>query len=278
MKILVTGTGNSGSWIIRGEQLGAAIGATVEPLCVDPRGYDLAILVKRPPMDLILRLQRYHIPIVYDIVDAWPQPQGNDWSERRCKAWLAERIGIIKPAAIVAATRTMAEDCAWAGVPVLDLPHHARPGLVANPVRERVKVVGYEGGGAYIGEWRGQIEAACAARGWEFRHQPLALADIDIVIAMRDQVGYAPRNWKSNVKLANAQGSGTPVICNREAGYLETLCGAERWADTKDELDNALDELTPHAARQRASEMLRKAAFPLEQAAQTYLSWLNTLR
>lgn len=278
MKILVTGSGSSGSWRIRGEQLGAAIGADVLPRATAVRGYDLAIVVKRPPLDLIQRLHEARVPIFYDVVDAWPQPQGNDWNEAQCQSWLAERMRLIRPAAIVAATQAMARDCAGFGVPVHWLPHHARPGLGINPIRDRVTKVGYEGGAQYLGDWRPFLERECAARGWVFHMEPNAITDLDIVVALRDQRGYAPRAWKSNVKLANAQGSGTPIICNLEAGYLETASGGEVFADTRAQVLAALDALVPQAERAARSRQLLAGARRIEAVAVEYLGWLGGLR
>lgn len=277
MKILVTGSGKSGSWQIRGEQLGRAIGADVIPRAEAVQGYDLAILVKRPPADLIERLHRRRVPIVWDVVDAWPQPDGNDWPEARCKAWLAERVGIIRPAAIVAATEAMAADCRAFGIPVLALPHHARPDQPVNPIRDVVRTVVYEGGENYVRDWRPKIEAACLKRGWRFVVNPPALADGDIVLALRDQGGYAPRAWKSNVKLANAQGTGTPCVLNREAGYLETASSAECWADNAAELDDAFDLLADRDLRRKIGAELHAAAPRLEDIATTYRAWLAQL-
>lgn len=277
MKILVTGSGSSGSWVIRGQQLGAAIGAVVEPRAVNVKGYDLAVVVKRPPADLVLRLQAARVPVVWDVVDSWPQPAGNTWCERACKEWLVERVAFIKPAAIVAATDAMARDCAVFGVPVLWLPHHVRPGLGVNPIRERVVNVGYEGGAQYLGDWLPVLERACADRGWMFHVKPHSLTDLDIVVALRDQKGYAPRHWKSGVKLSNAQGSGTPIICNREMGYLETATWAEEFADTKEEVLAALDRLAPHAVRVERSARLLGGALRLEAVAAKYMAWLRSL-
>lgn len=276
MNLLFTGRGTSGSWAIRGVQLGEAIGATVVPNHPDPHHYDLAVLVKRPTEALLQRLHRANVRIVWDLVDAWPQPPGNEWSRSRCLHWLQEHVlMIIRPAGIVAATQAMAEDCKRFGVPVLALPHHARPGQRRNPIRP-VKVIGYEGGEAYLGRWRAVIESECAARGWSFVVNPAELADVDIVLALRDCQGYAPRNWKSGIKLANAQGSGTPVICNREAGYMENTSGGERWADDAQELSEAFDALTPTEARREAAEALYKAAPGLDSVAATYVQWLRS--
>ena len=169
----------------------------------------------------------------------------------------------------------MARDCASFGVPVMCLPHHVRPGLGVNPIRERVTKVGYEGGPQYLGDWRPFLDQACSARGWTFHVEPQTITDLDIIVALRDQRGYAPRNWKSNVKLANAQGSGTPVICNFEAGYVETQSGGEVFADSRAEVLSALDTLTPLAERQDRSRQLRAAAPTLEAVAVRYLDWLR---
>lgn len=278
MNILVTGRGTSGSWQIRGEQLGRAIGATVLAQAVDFDPFDVVVIVKRPPLDSLARVHRLGIPLVWDVVDAWPQPHGNLWDHGECLAWLYGQFKVIQPAAIVAATRAMAEDCAVFGVPVLALHHHARPGLERNPIRETVQTVGYEGGENYITGWRRHVEKECKRRGWKFVVNPKRLADVDIVLGLRDASGYAPRHWKSNVKLANAQGSGTPFIGCREAGYLETAIGTcERWADTPEQLKAAFDALTPQVERRRAAQWMRSVTPRLEAVAQTYRTWLENL-
>jgi hypothetical protein len=275
MHLLITGKGTSGSWEIRGRQLGQAIGATAVPNARDVASFDKVVLVKRPTTDLLQRIHRAGVPLIWDQVDPWPQPVGNGWDRARCMEWLADQVKAIRPAGIVAPTKAMAHDCEGFGVPVLALPHHARPGLRQNPIRP-VKVVGYEGAAHYLGRWLPVVQEECAARGWTFTMNPAELAEVDIVLALRDCDGYAPKNWKSNVKLANAQGSGTPVICNREAGYLETMCGAEQWADSAAELAQAFDALTPTAERFAVSRRLKDAVPSIESVAATYLQWLRS--
>jgi hypothetical protein len=276
VKILITGRGTGGSWQIRGVQLGQAIGATVEPQAKDVRGFDLIVLVKRCSPELVLRIRAARVPVVYDVVDAWPQPLGNRWKRDECIAWLRQQVAYIRPAAIVAATRAMAEDCAEFGVPVLALPHHARPGQRVNPIRP-LRTVGYEGGVAYLGAWRQRLEVECNRRGLSFVLGPAELQELDIVVALREATGYAARQWKSNVKLANAQGSGTPVICNREAGYRETASGAEEWVDTAEELTASLDALAPTEVRHGRARHLLAAAPSIDAIATTYIEWLRKL-
>ena len=271
----MTGKGTSGSWEIRGRQLGQILGAAVIPNAIDVAPYDLSVLVKRPTTDLLQRLHRAEVSVIWDVVDAWPQPTGNGWDRARCMEWLTRQVKAIRPNGMVAATRAMARDCEGFGVPVLALPHHARPGLRQNPIRP-LKVLGYEGGQQYLGRWLPIIQRQCAARGLQFVINPAEVPDVDILLALRDCDGYAPRNWKSNVKLANAQGSGTPVICNREAGYLETASGAEQWADDETELAAALDALTPTDVRRTAAQALRAAAPEIDSVAATYIAWLRS--
>jgi hypothetical protein len=277
--LLVTGRGTSGSWQIRGEQLGRAIGATVAANAIDVGGYRAAIIVKRPTPDILRRLHRLDVPVIWDIVDAWPQPVGNSWGVARCKEWLVTQFEDIQPAALVAATQSMAEDCMrWFDVPVLALPHHARPAQPRNPIRPTVRVVGYEGSAAHLGRWAAVAQAQCKRRDWQWVLNPSALAVLDIVIAMRDDYGYAAREWKSNVKLANAQGSGTPCVMGQEAGYCETDNDAALWAETEDQLSQAFDTLTPQETRQQVSSRLQSATPTLDAVAATYKSWLYALK
>jgi hypothetical protein len=273
VKILVTGRGTSGSWQVRGEQLGRAIGATVLPRATEFDAFDAVILVKRPTPEQRAAIRRSQVPVVWDVVDAYPQPQGNDWPRAECLSWLRQEMAEIQPAAVVAATRAMSADLEGFGVPVLTLPHHARPGLrfhEPGPLR----TVGYEGGIGYIRHWIPIIDAECKRRGLAFYVNPKQLADLDVVLAVRDATGYAPRNWKSNVKLANAQGSGTPVICCREAGYTETSTGGELWADNATELRLALDMLADHGRRHEIGRVLYEGRITLEAVAEIYRGWL----
>lgn len=284
MKIAITGSGTSGSWIIRGQQLGLAIGA--EPVMGGSfKSFDAAIIVKRARgrADCLARLKAERIPIIYDVVDGWPQPDGNKWGRNWCIDWMQQQLRLIQPKAIVAATQVMANDAAKLvslSVPILALPHHALPAQPLNPIREQVRRVGYMGSDRHLGSWGNRISCFCAQRGWEFAMNPTTLAEIDIVIALREHTGYAARNWKSNVKLVNAQATGTPCILARESGYIETASGAENWADNDEELLRAFDELTDYQTRRDKSDQLLEFGkrFALESIAATYKEWLCKLK
>jgi hypothetical protein len=66
------------------------------------------------------------------------------------------------------------------------------------------------------------------------------------------------------------------VICNREAGYLETKSGAEQWADTADELHLAFDALESTAVRRDVSRRLQASAPGIDFVAATYLEWFRS--
>lgn len=263
MGYLFTGKGGaSGSWVIRGEQLGQ-IGSVI-PHCTDPKGFDAAVVVKRTPERVIQALRDYSVPWVWDVVDCYPQPHANLWSKSEGIAWIRKQVAHLRPDGIIWPNRRMMEDCE------LDLPqtvlyHHHRPDIKLNPIREKVRTVGYEGGN-YLGGWRHLVEAECRKRGWEFVVNPAELANLDIVIAFRDPNGYIPFSWKSNVKLANAHGSGTPFVGAPENGYIETQSGAEYWACSKEDLLVSFDWLSDQSAREQVRDRFLGAAYTLEQA------------
>lgn len=283
MKILFTGRGTSGSWQIRGEQMAAALGPDARALAArwqlpQMAAEDFVVVVKRIDDSHLKQLHAQGARIVWDVVDAWPQPQGNKWSKDEALEWLAGQLQRIRPTAVIAATNRMAKDCARFGVPVLWLRHHHRPHILPNPIRDRVTVIGYEGARNYVENWERLIRRECNRIGASFVMQPDHLADCDIVLGLRDHIGYPPRQWKSGVKLANAHGSGTPFIGGREAGYLETATGAEYWADSGDELRTAIDWLRDPTAREQVADRFRAKAYSVQQAAADLRAFLCSLK
>jgi len=268
MRILVTGRGGAGSWQVRGEQIGAALGARVVPLAGlnDMRAADVILVIKRCPDELLSNLRKSGRPWVYDVVDAYPQPTSSAWSKRYAVDWLRAHIGRLRPARVIWANAQMQADFGGGGSVVY---HHARPGQQPNPIRAQLRTIGYEGAEAYIGPWIPAIERICRERGMQFVLNPPSLAQLDVVLALRgpDRGGYVTRSWKSNVKLANAHATGTPFIGSPECGYLETATGAEHWAESPADLERALDWLLAQDTRLEISRRFRRAALSLEQAA-----------
>lgn len=280
MKVLFTGNGRAGSWFVRGEQIGQRLGtvnANAGP--EDFRSHDLTVCVKRVPHTRLLSMRASGRPWVWDVVDAYPQPEAGAWSRRDAIRWLRQQLEALKPDAVIWPNARMREDAEFRGLQTV-IYHHARPGLLANPIREHVQTVGYEGAPAYLDHWGPRLQSECRRRGWRFVVNPPALSQLDIVCALRggQHAGYVQTHWKSNVKLANAHGSGTPFIGTRECGYVETASGAEVWAHTPGELSEAFDSLTPKHERERIHRTFLASAFPLNKTADHYRAFLCALK
>jgi hypothetical protein len=278
MKILFTGRGTSGSWQIRGAQLGAAMGAVIKqnPTLADCRAADVIVVVKRIGEDTLAMIRNSGTPWVFDCLDFYPQPGCSSWSAGEAIGWVRGKLKRLAPAAIIWPNHRMQQDCGagWSG---MTLAHHHRPGIERNPIRPKVQAIGYEGALAYLDGWRPKIAKECERRGWRFVENPARLADIDIVLALRGGQwdSYSAQHWKSNVKLANAHGSGTPFVGQRECGYLETSSGAEYWAD--DGLSLCFDWLESQSTREQVSERFLQRAYTVDQAAADLTGFLRGL-
>jgi hypothetical protein len=246
------------------------MGATVKPMASykDMQAHDVVLVIKRVPDELLSDLRASGVPWVYDIVDAYPQPACSVWEEEQCREWLARHIKTLNPDRVVWPNKRMRDDSGRSTEPVVY--HHYRPGIARNPLRKAVKCAGYEGSAKYLDGWLTPMMRECDRRGIRFVVNPAQLADLDIVVAMRGGIwdGYAQRHWKSNVKLANAHGSGTPFIGAVEDGYLETGLGCEYWADTPREFARALDWLESLEARQTVHDRFLAGAYSVTQAAE----------
>lgn len=284
MRVLFTGRGTSGSWQIRGEQIAGAFRALgVDADAVrearNVSAYDVAVIVKRAPPDLLDRVHRAGVHVVWDVVDSWPQPDGNAWGRAEAVHWLRQRAAEVRPDRIVAATQQMADDVAeiMPGVPCLALPHHARPGLAPVPLREQVRTVVYEGSERHLGWWDNWLTGECMRLGLQFlRNPPEGLTVADVVVAFRERTGYPATRWKSNVKQANAQAAGLPFVAGFEAGYAWKACGAELMPEGPPRVYEALARLAAMSLREREEwrQLALSAAPRLETVAQTYARWI----
>lgn len=253
-RILITGKGSSGSWQIRGVQMGQAAGAEVQPMAEasDCRAADVVVGVKRIPDPLLSRIKASGKRFVWDCVDPWPQPC--HWGADEARAWLKAELIRLQPDAVIFGTKPMREDSGFRG-PALVLPHHAWAKYSPNPVRP-VRVVGYEGAELYLGRWKPVLEHECQKRGWAFRvNGDMALADIGV--ALRDGGGYPAAWWKPGTKLANLQALGIPALCSPEAGYREIASGSEFWIESEADIGPALDRLLSLEDRRRWQAQMR---------------------
>jgi glycosyltransferase involved in cell wall biosynthesis len=273
-RILVIGKGGAGSWQIRGEQLGRAIGADVRThdAAEAMKQADIVVFVKRIDPYLWDRARALGKFVVWDTVDVWPQPACNQHAQ--AMRFMACSLEGMRPDFVVFSTRRMHEDLGN-GVKSSFLYHHSRPNQQVNPIRPRIEAIGYEGSERYIMRWRPIIDRECAKRGWTFVVNPEELADVDVILALRggDWKGYAPQHWKSNVKLANAQATGTPIIANKECGYFETdHSGGVYFAENEFELVACFDWLVEYQTRRECSARLLRDApnYTLSKVSQDY--------
>ncbi len=280
--ILVTGSGSGGSWRVRAEQLGAAIGATVKPRATrrDVARAEVVIIVKRPVQEAIDTARADRKPVVFDLVDGYPQPHGNKWERDDCMRWLSATLKSVRPALTIGATVAMADDIRSLGYKAIHLYHHGRPGIQHNPIREHIRIIGYEGASHYVEHWSSKIAIYGSKH-----HASVSIVDgkedalfkFDIALGLRDQCGYAATHWKSNCKISNAQASGTPFICGYEKGCTETASGAEYFVRDYAEFCTAMEWLKDQSARKSASEIMKKKAITLESVAAEYLRAIHAL-
>jgi hypothetical protein len=270
MKLLFTGKGKAGSWQIRGEQLGHAVGAVVSPQATvkEIAAADMIVVVKRCYDAMARELKRQCKRWVFDVVDFYPQPQCTNWSKDYAINWVKREIDHLNPTAVVWPNQKMMDDCSD-GRPSKVLYHHHRPNLAQHVAQDGPLTVAYEGSASYLDGWEPTLRKLCAQRGWTFVINPPSLAVADIVVALRGPqfAGYAQVNWKSNVKLANAQGAGIPFISQAEEGYIETQSGAELFIENAEQLEKAFDVFDSLPMRLRCGEMMKQKSYPLYMAA-----------
>lgn len=279
MKILTTGKGTSGSWQCRGVQLGGQLGKVKARASIqDCQEADVVIVVKRVHPDFFKNVVNSGRPWVWDLVDLYPQPQCTKWSKQEAVLWVNNKLALARPDGIIWPNLQMKKDCVGFGGPGAVVYHHARNSPL-NPIRETVKVVGYEGSPKFLGKWRTWLAEACRQRGWLFK-EGIPIADMDIVVALRDKPysGYPQRHWKSNVKLANAHGTGTPFVGQAESSYKETCTGSEYFIETPEQLANAFDYLEPYETRLSIHKEFIKNTFTLESRAEQVRKYVQTLR
>lgn len=281
MKILVTGKGSAGSWKIRGEQLGDAIGARVVPKAIRPeiQRADLVVYVKRIHGNFFADITKAGTKWIWDLVDPYPQPICTDWTKQHSIDWVRKQIETFKPHGIIWPNKKMRDDCDDGDTPGAVIYHHHRQNISLNPIRENIQAIGYEGEPNYIADWLPVLKSECKKREWKFLINPPNICDLDIVVAMRGERfnGYAQRSWKSNVKLSNAQGSGTPFIGSAESSYIETGCGAEVLIESESQIAGALDQLVPRETRLQASEKMRAVAYSVDAAARDTLAFIEVV-
>lgn len=222
MNLLVVGGDTKGAWQMRGVQLGRAMGArvTATPSDKDWAWADRVVLVKRAAACWDGQARRLKVPVIWDVLDCWAQPEQNGES-RECHVDQVRRIAKAAGVSLlICATRAMADDLGG-----VYLPHHCRQGLAPAPPRGRTHVVGYDGHKKYLGRWLPALGQACASLGLRFVINPPDLRGVDVLVSFRDGRwdGWACRQWKSGVKHVNAIVAGRPMLSQPSAAHDELM-------------------------------------------------------
>lgn len=258
----------TGSWQIRGEQIAAMRSnwrAEPHPIVEDLDQFDLFCFIKRPDFRFLELVRSSGKPIVLDIVDGWKQPRDGFFyrdipSARRLFKRLWARIdadGYIFP------TQTMCTDLGDLVSTSTTIYHHYYPLLKHNPVRAQVETVGFVGKG--LGGWRAKLSRACEQRGIRFVVNPKEHTELDVVVIVRGGTrgSFLARRYKSNVKLANAYGSGTPALVHvdemsaHDTDNGEVLFFTDEPGSFAQQLDRLIND---HALRKRISEKFLDSA------------------
>jgi hypothetical protein len=219
VNILMVGSGK-GSFAMRGLQLGAVMGArvTTQPEAHDWRWADVVVLIKHAARAWAHETAHLSVPVIWDVLDFWRQPEDND----RAVTDLVLQLREIQAAAgvdrLIGATQAMAQHIG--GVYVT---HHCRTGLTPTAPRQSAAVVGYDGQKKYLGSWLPALQAACAELGLTFVVNPEDLSTVDALVSFRDGRwdGDVCREWKSGVKHVNAIVAGRPMLCQWSSAYAE---------------------------------------------------------
>jgi hypothetical protein len=274
-RVLILGADSRGSFQMRGIQLGAVIGARVatQPKQSDLAWADVIVLIKRAAFQFGKQAKATGLPLVWDVLDFWDQPDENDMPVHGffCKRVreTQEALGITT---LIGATQQMAE--AIGGV---YLPHHHRLRLTPTPIRETARTVGYEGKAKYLGSWRRLLEQSCAVLGMEFIVNPTDLRELDIVVALRGDKhdGDVCRQWKSGVKLVNAIAAGRPVLTQPNAAFSEINPVGVTITDPQCVVA-ALHQTRELRAEAYRQGLTRVAEFDVSTVAQRYRSIMET--
>lgn len=281
IRVCFTGRNRAGSWEVRGKQIASTrenwyANQEVDVDQIDD--FDLFCFVKKPIPKLIEKIRARKKPVVFDVIDSWAQPTDNDkvTNAAEAQALFAEKWSELpRFDSYIFANKKMHSDLGGLVGHSTYIYHHHREHLPRKPVRKTVRTIGYEGNDTYLGEWRDIIERLCEERSLQFVTDTDTNSDLDIGFACRgsEHACYLSNNYKSNVKLANFYGTGTPAIVHADdRSYHETDCGDVLFFKTPEQLARQIDRLLNFEYRQAIHQRFLKKAndYEIEYIANTF--------
>lgn len=255
MRIMFTGIGGSGAWVMRGEQLAATRldwSAIANATRSDLSGVDAVVVVKHISERALAALRNWGGPIIYDPLDFWDQrasrfcktnPALQIESSEEARQVFAQDFERISPDLILCPTQAMNDDLSPLGYRTATLHHHFDPRLRSSEqdVRARPRVL-FHGKRGYIKAWEYTARLSCRLLGADFIMSDAPLPPpADVMLAVRGgrHGNWLSRRWKSNVKAATAQRLGLPFVAWPEIAYRETHPGAH-WFTSPIQLHRAI--------------------------------------
>lgn len=276
MKVVFAGHESKGAWILRAKQIAPKLNAVLDPNFTSSK-CDLIVLIKIPTPKILEKIICSGVPVIWDIQDCWSQTDKNNmsiWSREQILDYFRILLEKIKPIHVISASSKMKDDIKSLGFNSTVIHHHHRKTIQINPIREKLQVVGIEGSKFQFGDWIGKLDNLVKNLGLQFKVNLETNKDklslFDVVINVRAFDGYINTYWKSNIKLANSHGSGTPAICNRQQSYFDTESGQERWADSEEEIASCINELRNYETRLKIHQAFLENKISLEQVIEDY--------
>ena len=221
LKVLFTSISTAGAWQIRGKQIAYGRNnwkSINKPTIIDIYQCDLLCVIKKTTPSVIRWARLFGKPIVLDILDPWRQPSDdNDVVDIVHAAALFKKIfTTINANGYIFPNEKMRHDLGYLVEKSTTIYHHFWPHIKKNPIRQNFSNIGYQGNIDYLGELKHEIVKICEKHKINFLVNPSEYTDLDAVIIARSglHASFLSNNYKSNVKLANAYGSGTPALAN----------------------------------------------------------------
>jgi hypothetical protein len=255
MRIMFTGIGGSGAWVMRGEQLAATRfnwRAVANATKGDLNAVDAVVVVKHISDRGLAALRKWGGPVIYDPLDFWDQrasrfcntnPALQIESSEEARRIFAPDFERIAPDLILCPTQAMNDDLAPLGYRTATQHHHFDPRLSGSEQDDRARPrVLFHGKRGYMKAWEYAARLSCRLLGADFvmSDDPLP-PPADVMLAVRGgrHGNWLSRRWKSNVKAATAQRLGLPFVAWPEEGYRETYPGAH-WFTSPLQLHRAI--------------------------------------
>ena len=280
VRVFFTGRNRAGSWDIRGAQIASTRSNWHADQEVEERDigrFDLFCVVKRPAAPVVERIRRRGKAVVFDVLDSWAQPDDGltTVSLALSRELFAARWKGLRFHSWIFPNRCMQEHLGCLVPHSAFIYHHFFPSISRSPLRRRPEAVGYEGNASYLGGWHEVMQEVCAARGLRFVVNPPSWEEVDVGFAARGGAhdSFLANHYKSNVKLANFYGSGTPCLVSaKERSYHETDQGDVRFFETPEQLSGQLEELLDLEVRGQVQARFLRAreAFRIELIASLY--------